>query len=858
MVLIFFTSYMSHGEHVFEPKRTALHYLKTTFLFDLILTIPVDVFVWSSVWLHCLLRIPRMLRVFKVPYYFEHLERQSTRPYIFTLAKVLGGAIAITHVFACSYFALAYHEGFGKTRFVPPLEWQTAPLREQYLLGFWWATNVITRVGGSVQGPATPLEQGLMIPVAFFTLFFVALVIGGVSEVLNRMGDSISRFRRRVEAVKTYMLAKHIPKKLRQRVKEYYDHLWARGDGNDDAAVLRDLPSHLRSEVSVFVNGEIVPKVPFFAHCSAGFIKAVVAHLKPHMFAPGDWVVREGDAGSDMFFISRGKIIISSATGEVLSVLGEGDFFGEICLLIDTQRTASARAATYCDLLSLDKKALSSVLEHFPGERPILQELAETRIGHDFLRNLLYCEPLFMNCSKSFINFLSDSFKLKRYAKGQMVYQSGTTLDSDSVFFVSSGSLIIEEDNYDSLKSSKHQGSEKTTTKVKSKKSSSAVPPTDSTTRGVLIDINESGETNRDETDSSDSDEGQQDSIQKKSEMESENGASAKLNKTPIASSNNKPMILQEGSFDGLLELLVTVVDQLRPNRTFRRSFSAYGSEKLDMGAFRDDKKYVPLESTVNLQSTRGYSLRANSHNTLVLVLKKRDFLEILYDPEFVGQLPLLEQSTVEVREREALKEKIERDRISRRRTKDQEMSQTNNDSTGHDLSPDLHLDSIAAVSSSKGGSGNVVPILARGGTLAGRGMLKKQMSAFLQNPIENAKEIMRAKQRSAHLAKKISEGSPMSHSTSSTANSKETSVSRSSSSSDHNLNASSSSVSAAAQLFANLGEIAPNVEQAIVNATFGGTRHSFADLDQSDTLKMLQAVNAMQNLLIAKLAQPQ
>lgn len=41
-------------------------------------------------------------------------------------------------------------------------------------------------------------------------------------------------------------------------------------------------------------------------------------------------------------------------------------FYAQIALVMNAPRSASARAATYCDILSLDRKALNSVIHHFP------------------------------------------------------------------------------------------------------------------------------------------------------------------------------------------------------------------------------------------------------------------------------------------------------------------------------------------------------------------------------------------------------------------------------------------------------------------------------------------------------------
>lgn len=144
-----------------------------------------------------------------------------------------------------------------------------------------------------------------------------------------------------------------------------------------------------------------------------------------------------------MFFISKGDVAILSANKDLLVVLGEGEFFGEIVLLIDTPRTASARAVGFVDLFALSKKDLAAVLEHFPDERPLLLELAETRIGHDQLRSALSDEPLFKKCNRQFLNGLSDAFAFKRFYQGHYLYRSGKKLDADTCIYVAHGTVDI-------------------------------------------------------------------------------------------------------------------------------------------------------------------------------------------------------------------------------------------------------------------------------------------------------------------------------------------------------------------------------------------------------------------------------
>lgn len=48
--------------------------------------------------------------------------------------------------------------------------------------------------------------------------------------------------------------------------------------GIDDESVLEELPTRIRTEVSLQINGDIIQKVPFFKNCNPGFINSLVGY----------------------------------------------------------------------------------------------------------------------------------------------------------------------------------------------------------------------------------------------------------------------------------------------------------------------------------------------------------------------------------------------------------------------------------------------------------------------------------------------------------------------------------------------------------------------------------------------------
>lgn len=83
----------------------------------------------------------------------------------------------------------------------------------------------------------------------------------------------------------------------------------------------------------------------------------------------GDYVFREGDLGTEMFIIHEGKIeILNAMNGEevAIAVLEKGDFFGEMSILEDMPRAASARALTHARILQINGSTFDQMLRDNP------------------------------------------------------------------------------------------------------------------------------------------------------------------------------------------------------------------------------------------------------------------------------------------------------------------------------------------------------------------------------------------------------------------------------------------------------------------------------------------------------------
>jgi len=111
---------------------------------------------------------------------------------------------------------------------------------------------------------------------------------------------------------------------------------------------------------------EVLRTVPIFSELSDEDI-ASLAHLALRKRYPKDTVVFfENEEGDFFFTILEGRIKVTILGDDgrevILSVLGPGDFFGEMALLDNEPRSATAIAVEESELLSLHRTDFQSVL----------------------------------------------------------------------------------------------------------------------------------------------------------------------------------------------------------------------------------------------------------------------------------------------------------------------------------------------------------------------------------------------------------------------------------------------------------------------------------------------------------------
>jgi len=89
----------------------------------------------------------------------------------------------------------------------------------------------------------------------------------------------------------------------------------------------------------------LLAEVPLFSDLEPAELDLVAVAMHERTFAPGATVTVEGEMADGFYVIASGEAQVT-VQGEPTATMKSGDYFGEIALLMGTERTATITATT--------------------------------------------------------------------------------------------------------------------------------------------------------------------------------------------------------------------------------------------------------------------------------------------------------------------------------------------------------------------------------------------------------------------------------------------------------------------------------------------------------------------------------
>ena len=111
----------------------------------------------------------------------------------------------------------------------------------------------------------------------------------------------------------------------------------------------------------ISVNPAVLANVPLFAMLNGGQLQTLATVMTRRSFAKARAVLNAGDATDSLYIILAGRVKVQREDDEgkevILSVLGPGEYFGEMGLLDESPRSASVVTLEPCEFTTMTKES---------------------------------------------------------------------------------------------------------------------------------------------------------------------------------------------------------------------------------------------------------------------------------------------------------------------------------------------------------------------------------------------------------------------------------------------------------------------------------------------------------------------
>ena len=369
---------------VTDEWAVARNFLRTSFPLDMLGTLPVLVVFFLPPGAQYGFKLLRMARIARI------WNAERMRLNYKQLLHLLAYFATLAHFVACMWYGIcgAYHlKHYPGENNLIGREFEvtvSSPLEEKYTYSMYYGLLLV--LGENIP-PSTVAEAWFAWAALFLGCVAFSAVVGQVTVLLQELHHERNRYYERLLALDAKMRILKIPRELRARVMEWLEYCWDRFNAQDANALFADenpsipMPRSLRTELALHAHAPMLLTCPLFYGAEEGFIAEVAMMLRLRISSAGDLIIQKDESDESMMFLKAGEaFILSPLNGtDIIVSLEAGSFFGELSVVFGGKRSASIRAATYCELVVLSREHLEDAWKVYPQARSRILDMAHRR-----------------------------------------------------------------------------------------------------------------------------------------------------------------------------------------------------------------------------------------------------------------------------------------------------------------------------------------------------------------------------------------------------------------------------------------------------------------------------------------------
>ncbi|KAJ4831678.1 Potassium channel kat2 [Turnera subulata] len=375
IVLTFFVAYLDSQTYLLvdNPKKIAIRYISTWFIFDVCSTAPFQslssLFTNKSSELGFkLLNMLRLWRLRRVSALFARLEKDIRFDYFWTrCTKLVSVTLFAVHCAGCFNYLIADRYPDPTKTWIGAVnpKFKEDSLWNRYVTAIYWSITTLTTTGYGDLHAENPREMVFDIFYMLFNLGLTSYLIGNMTNLVVHWTSRTRNFRDTVRAASEFATRNQLPPHIQDQM---LSHLCLRfkTEGLKQQETLNGLPKAIRASISHYLFYPIAQKAYLFQGVSHDSLFQLVSEMEAEYFPPKEDVILQNEAPTDLYIVVSGKvdlILYMDGRDQIIGKATAGDVLGEIGVLYYRPQPFTVRTTEVSQILRLNRNSLMNIVQ---------------------------------------------------------------------------------------------------------------------------------------------------------------------------------------------------------------------------------------------------------------------------------------------------------------------------------------------------------------------------------------------------------------------------------------------------------------------------------------------------------------
>ncbi|KAM0829483.1 hypothetical protein ACQ4PT_066829 [Festuca glaucescens] len=383
IVLTFFVPYVDKKSYlvVDDPKKIALRYLSTWFIFDVCSTVPFHsinhLFNKHGLGFR-FLNVLRLWRLRRVSSLFARLEKDIRFNYaVIRCTKLISVTLFAVHCAGCINYLIADRYPNPARTWIGAVmpDFREDGLWERYVTCLYWSITTMTTTGYGDLHAQNAREMLFGISYMLFNLWLTAYLIGNMTNLVVHSTGRTRDFRDMIQAASDFSARNQLPRQIEEQM---LNHICLRfkAEGLKQQETLEILPRAMRSSISLYLFYPVVHGAYLFKGVSSSFIQQLVTEMVVEYFAPKEDIILQNEYPSDLHLLVTGEVdivVFLDGTEQVYGKATEGGLLGEIGVLCNKPQTFTFRTIKLSQVLRISRPKLMDIIQENAEDGEIIR-----------------------------------------------------------------------------------------------------------------------------------------------------------------------------------------------------------------------------------------------------------------------------------------------------------------------------------------------------------------------------------------------------------------------------------------------------------------------------------------------------